>query len=556
MLHGCLKQLYCFYMYYIYHLLKMLIQNEMKKLFPSPLLSLLYIVNLQVILSNSKKCDLKYKVRFSGILVSILMNVSFSINAANLDLKVNVYGAGVVMNYTYDIDSEPIDQPFTTSGEVCGSGIIELAASENGVQYSLYRTDRFTMVTNPYGFTKYGDGVNPVTFNEVFDDGTYTVRAISPSGGCTTFMSGSLTIINPINYNLQATGATKYCSGLSPTNIDLQLDGSQAGYSYQLQRSTNGGLVFNNYLTAKGSVAGEALTWNDVEFGEYRVLVTVSDVAACQETMGSVIITESPLPTATIHIDPLYSSKCENEFTKTFPILVDLTGTAPFDITIKDDKTPASTYTENNWPNKFYNAYEVSPNETTTYTIVSVTDGNGCTNNSGIGSATVTVNPLTSPIFDNLALSYCENVGSVSLGGNPVGGTFYIDNGGGPVAYPGISSFDPASFLVGTSTNISIYYEVNDGCVGVSPTQNTEVYALSTEIKKEEVEIGLVYPNPTNGVVKFSTDLITSRYQLYNISGELVRKGEVDNSMIDISELSNGIYILKINNMKFKIEKR
>ncbi len=56
-----------------------------------------------------------------------------------------------------------------------------------------------------------------------------------------------------------------------------------------------------------------------------------------------------------------------------------------------------------------------------------------------------------------------------------------------------------------------------------------------------------VYPNPSNGI--FTVDIATeAQYNVYGILGQLVAEGQFasgDNAL-DLSDLSNGIYILKI----------
>ena len=54
-----------------------------------------------------------------------------------------------------------------------------------------------------------------------------------------------------------------------------------------------------------------------------------------------------------------------------------------------------------------------------------------------------------------------------------------------------------------------------------------------------------VYPNPSNGIVNISSDLIVSSVAVYNITGALL-KTISNNQTIDIAELASGNYFLKI----------
>ncbi|MCG8583066.1 MAG: SprB repeat-containing protein, partial [Bacteroidales bacterium] len=290
----------------------------------------------------------------------------------------------VVMNNVYLLEDEPLDRPFTTTGNQCLSGQVEIPNSETGIRYNLYRQDRVTGIQSYTGMSLIGDG-GTISFPIQVADGIYTVEATSISGGCTFFMSSSLTIINPTNFNLSAVGGvTSYCQGLANSGIILELDGSQPGNSYQLRRDTGTG--FANYGTAQGSGVGAVLQWTNVPFGTYEVLVTTPE--GCTETMGLTVITENPLPTATISIDPTDNSKCDGT-NKNFNPVIDFTGVAPFTFTISDDKTPANTWTLVSNSDK-YTAFFIDPSSTTTYTVTQVIGGDGCVG-TGAGAATITV---------------------------------------------------------------------------------------------------------------------------------------------------------------------
>ena len=58
-----------------------------------------------------------------------------------------------------------------------------------------------------------------------------------------------------------------------------------------------------------------------------------------------------------------------------------------------------------------------------------------------------------------------------------------------------------------------------------------------------------MYPNPTNGSIriKYNSQEI-SNYEIYNIHGTILKKGSIlsEEQLIDISNFSTGIYIIKI----------
>ena len=56
-----------------------------------------------------------------------------------------------------------------------------------------------------------------------------------------------------------------------------------------------------------------------------------------------------------------------------------------------------------------------------------------------------------------------------------------------------------------------------------------------------------VYPNPTNGLVKISTDEVLSKVEVFNLLGKrVINTAELSDNTLDVSSLSQGVYILKL----------
>ena len=56
----------------------------------------------------------------------------------------------------------------------------------------------------------------------------------------------------------------------------------------------------------------------------------------------------------------------------------------------------------------------------------------------------------------------------------------------------------------------------------------------------------LIYPNPTNDFLNFSTNNIDLKYQIISVTGVIVKKGIIVNQKINISQLKDGIYFVKV----------
>jgi hypothetical protein len=89
-------------------------------------------------------------------------------------------------------------------------------------------------------------------------------------------------------------------------------------------------------------------------------------------------------------------------------------------------------------------------------------------------------------------------------------------------------------------------------------------YVLMTTLSNSEVikenPVSL-YPNPTNGILLFDNTLLrTNEMHLYSLLGRKVKRFYFNSfkkqELIDISDLNNGVYLLKAKNFTFKIVKK
>jgi len=118
-----------------------------------------------------------------------------------------------------------------------------------------------------------------------------------------------------------------------------------------------------------------------------------------------------------------------------------------------------------------------------------------------------------------------------------------------PVKDPNTWPFDaPQYFLF----NVAILPVIN----GTGFTQSSmevdyiRVYQeenLSLNNQEEATDIKL-YPNPVKEILNINNATIEN-YKLYNNLGVLIKEGKVDANQINFSELSSGVYILKLHNI-------
>lgn len=116
------------------------------------------------------------------------------------------------------------------------------------------------------------------------------------------------------------------------------------------------------------------------------------------------------------------------------------------------------------------------------------------------------------------------------------------------------SQFNQFDLIVDTSANQSTNLSYNTGEVYVTFTiQNQQVISrepgeivddLSGEIITEKISI---YPNPVTNILTIVTSnkKKVSEVKLYSMDGKLILDKKIQNNKIDLSDLTQGTYILK-----------
>ncbi|WP_298553664.1 T9SS type A sorting domain-containing protein [uncultured Algibacter sp.] len=74
---------------------------------------------------------------------------------------------------------------------------------------------------------------------------------------------------------------------------------------------------------------------------------------------------------------------------------------------------------------------------------------------------------------------------------------------------------------------------------------------LNVDYSNENVLVD-IFPNPSEGVVNFSVLTSLINIEVYNTNGEkVIKKNKFSNSSLDISELSNGLYFIKLEDENY-----
>ncbi len=237
---------------------------------------------------------------------------------------------------------------------------ITLSGSETGTGYSLYRNN------NPTGIIKQGNGM-PLNFGTFRTEGTYTVTAVNQHQ-CNKIMNGGAVIEQyekPERYQLS--GGGNLCD--NDPSLGILLESSQTGVKYDLYR--------NNQPTGI-SMEGNGLPLSFtglMQTGTYTVAATNVSTGCFSPMIGAVgmIIRKSPVVTITGD-----TALCQGYST----VLTASGGT---------------DYLWNTTPQQTTPSIEVSPQETTTYTVY-VSNPDGCTT---VASKEVVIHPMPVLSIDN-----------------------------------------------------------------------------------------------------------------------------------------------------------
>ncbi|WP_166556788.1 T9SS type A sorting domain-containing protein [Runella sp. CRIBMP] len=95
------------------------------------------------------------------------------------------------------------------------------------------------------------------------------------------------------------------------------------------------------------------------------------------------------------------------------------------------------------------------------------------------------------------------------------------------------------------------------GSLQVRPVMGGKALPPITSIEPEKVTEWEVYPNPSNGLIQWKSDEI-QRIEIYHLTGALVRQQTVQsaNKTMDLSELPNGLYLVRLSNDEKTVVKK
>ncbi len=207
---------------------------------------------------------------------------TYSVKATNstTGCSKNMTGTAVII-----VNPAPVAFFVTGGGGYCAGTAgahVNLSGSQAGICYKLFRAGAFT------GLVLYGNGAS-LDFGAQSAAGNYTINATDTATGCTSNMTGSVTVvINPLPTVFTVTGGGNYCSGGTGVHIYLSL--TETGVNYQLYRG----------IAAIGSLIPGTNT--PIDFGvettpgSYNVVAVNATTSCTNNMVGSGDIVVNTLP--------------------------------------------------------------------------------------------------------------------------------------------------------------------------------------------------------------------------------------------------------------------
>jgi photosystem II stability/assembly factor-like uncharacterized protein len=148
--------------------------------------------------------------------------------------------------------------------------------------------------------------------------------------------------------------------------------------------------------------------------------------------------------------------------------------------------------------------------------------------------------------YGHQSISFTDSLNGWCTGDN--GSIWHTDDGG--ITWN--SQITPTTNFLFTINFVNQYTGWATGLYGtILKTDNGGIVGIDPIISAIEDNEIVIFPNPTRDQLFLQTDIPNNFYELYNISGQKQWQGYLkSNNAIDISNLKNGVYLLKIHNNK------
>jgi hypothetical protein len=395
---------------------------------------------------------------------------------------------------------------------------------------------------------------NPTILNPVYSPSEADIAAgsvtlkLSVTGPNSTVHSTKTLNINPLAV-ASAGQEAAICVGTELTITDA----TAANYSSLLWTSSGtGSFSDNTALTTIYAPSNE-----DFAAGQVTLTLKANGLGTCASVTSQKTLAFNPLPTATLAATPAVCQGTPATLT------LQMTGTAPWVVEMANGMgnhtIPSSPWT-----------IEVTPNETTAYRLVALTDANSCYNEIN-SEAQVIVNYVPTAPATPIAPAEVDHafVTSSSVTAQEVptatGYTWKLEPAtAGTITSNGLSAtINWNAQFIGTA-NISVA-GINDCGQGAWSTAANVVVKSTIGILEQNRPKLSIFPNPSNGNITLAIEGFgqsITRIRVLNLIGEVVHTESIfinDSSnriSLKIDFLPSGLYFIQAENSKHTISQR
>jgi hypothetical protein len=106
------------------------------------------------------------------------------------------------------------------------------------------------------------------------------------------------------------------------------------------------------------------------------------------------------------------------------------------------------------------------------------------------------------------------------------------------------------------TTTTTSWSNISDGNLVLTPYSVNLFVSNSTLSLSNDFNTTVVFPNPTTGKIDFQNQFTNDTFQVFTITGSVVKKGVIRNNSLELSVLKAGIYFIKIKDYKTGNTKR
>jgi gliding motility-associated-like protein len=275
-----------------------------------------------------------------------------------------------------------------------------------------------TLVTNPAAFSY--SWTNSNTAIGLAGSGTGNIPSFVATNTTTTAITSTITLnavgdvsvcryFVPLNYRIivnpiptaTIVGSTTLCQSGNSINIDFTGYGGNPPYNFNY--SING--ASSNTVTASSTSTNVVVLTNTPGTYTYS-LISVSDANCTNTQSGSAVVRVNSLPTAVLSNDTMV---CRGTSSVTNLVLRGSNGTSPYTFTYRLNGTLQPTVSSTSGINTASVTVPTGTAQTITYSLVSVSDGNGCSQTQSDVSVYQIKTPASGSLSAGSVFRVCQN---------------------------------------------------------------------------------------------------------------------------------------------------